>query len=188
MQSRLLPMLERSPVIAAVFELDDLDIAIASPCEIIFLLCGDICSLEQLIVRTKDSKKSMYIHLDLLGGLGKDIYTVRYIKDTFAPDGVITTKSNMTKFAHEVGLPVIQRFFMLDSKAFDSARKTLAMGGLDAVEILPGILPTVIRRISRTTTIPIIAGGLITEKKEAIECLNAGAMGVSTSCKALWDI
>lgn len=186
MRSDLLPILERSPVIAAVFDTEDLEVAISSPCEIIFLLCGDICTLESLLDRTKQSKKIMYIHLDLLGGLGKDIYTVRYLKETFAPDGVITTKGNIAKFAHEVGLPVVQRVFMLDSKAYDSAVKTLAANEISAVEILPGIIPSVIRRISKTTEVPIIAGGLIIEKREVIECLNAGATGVSTSCKELW--
>lgn len=188
MKSELLPVLERSPVIAAVFEPEDLELAISSPCEIIFLLCGDICSLHSLLERVRVSGKTMYIHLDLLGGLGKDIFTVRYLKETFAPDGVITTKGNIAKYAHEVGLPVVQRVFMLDSKAYDSAIKTVSGGEMDAVEILPGIIPSVIRRISRKSNTPIIAGGLITEKKETIECLNAGAMGVSTSCQELWYI
>jgi len=36
--------------------------------------------------------------------------------------------------------------------------------------------------------VPVIAGGLITTKKDIIEVLKAGALGVSTCNKSLWTL
>jgi len=35
--------------------------------------------------------------------------------------------------------------------------------------------------------IPVIAGGLITEKLEVTQALSSGVIAVSTGCEALWD-
>ena len=133
MANPLMAALERSPVVAAVFSTDDLQIALDSPCEIIFLLWGNICELDGLIGRARENGKKIYVHLDLLAGLGKDQYTVQYLKETFEPDGILTTKSNIAKKSQEAGLFVTQPFFMLDSKYFETACKTVADSSVNAI-------------------------------------------------------
>lgn len=181
-------ILESNPVIAAVFEAVDLPLAIESPCEIIFLLNGNICELGSIIAAARKKNKKLFVHIDLLGGIGKDQYSVQYIKKTFDPDGLITTKGNIAKHARDAGLFVIQRFFMLDSKAYESIQKTVrgVEVDADAIEILPGIIPSAIRNICDLSRIPVITGGMIRSKNEAMESLKAGALGISTSCKELW--
>lgn len=186
MPEKLQQVLERSPIIAAVFDTADLDTAIESPCEIVFLLGGNICNLANIIERVHEKGKQLFVHFDLHGGIGKDQCAVQYLKENFSMDGIITTKSNISKYARDCGVMVIQRFFMLDSKSFESAVKALQSGENDAVEILPGVIPGIISQISRFAKVPVIAGGLIRSKKDAIDSLNAGAMGVSTSCKEVW--
>lgn len=56
-----------------------------------------------------------------------------------------------------------------------------------AVEILPGIMPKIVSRIEKAVSIPIIAGGLIDEKEDVINALKAGAVGISTTDKSLWE-
>ena len=59
----------------------------------------------------------------------------------------------------------------------------------DAVEIMPGIIPRVIKRIkSEIPEIPIIAGGLIESKEDIMDVLKSGGIAVSTSKESLWDI
>lgn len=179
-------MLERSPIIAAVFDPVDLPQAVESPCEAIFLLSGSIVELADMIALVRKANKKMYIHVDLLEGIGRDASAIKYVAAAFAPDGIITTKANIAKYAKECGLFVVQRFFMLDSKSFEGALRAVDNHNIDAIEILPGIIPSVLSTISASTAKPIIAGGLVRHKKEAIESLNAGAMAVSTSCKEIW--
>lgn len=186
MKNMLQETLEANPLIAAVKSSDELAQAINSPVEGIFLLGGNICELQGLISAAGRGGKNLYVHVDLIEGIGKDCYAVRYIKEQFAPDGIITTKSGLVKYAKECGISVIQRLFMLDSMSFEMGVKAARSMEPDAVEILPGIMPHIIEQIHEASRIPIIAGGLIRTKQEAVACLGAGAMGVSTSCKELW--
>jgi glycerol uptake operon antiterminator len=54
------------------------------------------------------------------------------------------------------------------------------------VELMPGVIPDVIRRFSEAVNIPVIAGGLVTERRQVIDALSAGAIGVSTGSAPLW--
>ena len=60
----------------------------------------------------------------------------------------------------------------------------------DMVEVMPGICPRVIRRLSSAEgrRLPVIAGGMIEEKEDIVEALSAGASGVSTSRTELWEL
>lgn len=88
--------------------------------------------------------------------------------------------------AKELNLFTIQRLFVLDSLALDSGINSIKSARPNAVEILPGIMPKIIEEISRETRIPIIAGGLIRDKSDVIDCLNSGAIGISASNKKVW--
>lgn len=55
------------------------------------------------------------------------------------------------------------------------------------VEIMPGIMPEIIERLKIEIKIPIIAGGLISDKKDIIAALSAGADAVSTTKTGLWS-
>ena len=44
-----------------------------------------------------------------------------------------------------------------------------------AAEIMPGLMPKVIKKLSQKTHIPIITGGLIKEKEDVINAIKAGA-------------
>ena len=75
---------------------------------------------------------------------------------------------------------------MLDSLSIGSGVRAIEITKPDAVEILPGIIPKVISKMYKTTNAPIITGGLIKDKEDVINNLNAGAIGISTSCEEVW--
>ena len=54
------------------------------------------------------------------------------------------------------------------------------------VELMPGVVPKVIRRFCEEIRQPVIAGGLIETREEAIQALSAGAAAISTAKPALW--
>lgn len=56
------------------------------------------------------------------------------------------------------------------------------------IEILPGLMPKIIRRISRLVKVPVIAGGLISEKEDVVAALAAGATAVSTTNPSVWEM
>ena len=51
------------------------------------------------------------------------------------------------------------RFFVIDSIAFESIQKQVEYVHPDMIEILPGLMPKVIRKICSQSRIPVIAGG-----------------------------
>ena len=57
----------------------------------------------------------------------------------------------------------------------------------DVIDILPGAMPDVIRRLSQRVTQPLIASGLLTDKRDVCGALAAGAVAVSTTSEELWE-
>ena len=58
----------------------------------------------------------------------------------------------------------------------------------DMIEVLPGLMPEMIRRICKSTKTPIIAGGLIEDKEAVMAALSAGAIAISTTNPGVWEL
>ncbi|WFA08382.1 glycerol-3-phosphate responsive antiterminator [Tissierella sp. Yu-01] len=175
-----------NPIIAAINDLEKIEDVIKSPCKIVFLLMGDILNIGETIKLLRKNDKLVFVHIDLIGGFSKDITALKYINNTFKPDGIITTKSNLIKAAKELRIFTIQRLFLLDSLSLVSGINSVKCIRPDAIEVLPGIMSNIIREIKEETQIPVVAGGLIRYKVDVIESLNAGAVGISTSREEVW--
>lgn len=175
-----------NPVIASINDFKQMEEVIKSPCNVTFLLTGDILNINRAVSKLKDNGKIVFIHIDLIGGLSKDVTALKFISENVKPHGIITTKSNLIKAGQNFGLLTIQRLFLLDSISIDSGINSIKQFRPDAIEILPGLIPRMIGKISKETRVPVIAGGLIEEKEDVINCLNAGAIGISTSNKKIW--
>lgn len=175
-----------NPIIAAISDHDMIDEAIASPSEIIFLLKGNILNLAEISKKLKDSGKLVFVHMDLMEGLTKESVALEYVSKTCHLDGIITTRTSLLKKAKELNLFTIQRLFLLDSLSLDRGIHSVKNIRPDAVEILPGIVPKMTRFLTEELNVPIITGGLIKDKEDVIESINAGAVGISTSRKEIW--
>ncbi|MBM7613766.1 glycerol-3-phosphate responsive antiterminator [Alkaliphilus hydrothermalis] len=188
MANQFYSRIQNNPIIAAVNDLSKFESAIQSPSEMIFLLTGNILNLKEIVKRVKENGMDIYIHLDLMDGFSKDAIALKYINDQISPDGIITTKSNLIKLAKDMHIFAIQRVFILDSLSLDTAIKNIQSTKPDAIEILPGVMPKVVKRIIEETRIPVIAGGLIIDKDDVIDILKAGAIGVSSSNEGVWEL
>ena len=47
-------------------------------------------------------------------------------------------------------------------------------------------MPKITKELSDKLDVPVIVGGLISEKEEITKAIESGALGVSTSAKTLW--
>jgi len=179
-------LLEINPIIGAI-KGDNLENIIKSECDVVFLLNGDILTLKKKIALLHKHNKKVFVHLDMISGLASSPISVDYIKNELNVDGIITTKTNIVKRAIELNVSVIQRFFFIDSISLENAIESLRKVKPQAIEIMPGIIPKVIRKINKVyPDMPIICGGLINTKEEIINVLSAGAMAISTSDLKLW--
>lgn len=188
MASKLISGLHENPIIAAINDMAAMDEALQSSVNIIFLLTGDIFTLKATIEKIQSSGKLVFVHVDLMEGFSKDATGVKYIIDEMHPDGIISTRSYPLKLAKEKGLIAIQRLFLLDSLNLDSGIKAVKACRPDAIEILPGVMPKITKHFVEATKRPVITGGLIMDKSDVIDALQAGAIGISTSKKDIWEL
>ena len=179
-RNQLLNLLAAGPVIAAVKGGDGLEAALDSDVPVIFLLSGDILSVADAAARVRKAGKRVFVHLDLIDGLAAREVSADFIARQTAADGIISTKAALTRRGRELGLVTIQRFFLLDSMALDNIQRQKAQD-CDLIEVLPGLMPKIIRRVAQLTGKPVIAGGLISDKEDVTSALSAGAVAVSTT-------
>lgn len=186
MNRKRLEQFEDCPVIAAVKDEDGLNACLGSEISIVFVLYGDICTIPGIVRKLKENGKMVIVHIDLILGLsGKEI-AVNFIHTNTEADGIISTKPALIRQAKELGMCTVMRFFAIDSMAFDNIRRQSEAIRPDMIEVLPGLMPKVIKRICRESRIPVIAGGLITEREDIVAALNAGAVSISTTNQKVW--
>jgi glycerol uptake operon antiterminator len=64
----LLHLLRQNPVIAAVKDNASLQLAIASECQFVSVLYGNICTISGIVQKIKQAGKYAFVHVDLLEG------------------------------------------------------------------------------------------------------------------------
>ncbi len=179
----ILTILEDFPVIAAAKDKNISD-AVLSPASIIFDLGANINTVKSSIDTVHENGKMIFVHIDLAEGIGKDKYGIDYLY-SLGVDGIISTRGNLVKAAKERSLITVKRVFTLDSQGVVSAMADIDDPSADIIEIMPGVIPKIIERFSKSGK-PIIAGGLIETKSEITAALSHGAVAVSTGKKELW--
>lgn len=187
MDMRLYRALQANPIIAAVRDEEGLERCLQEDVQTVFVLFGDICSIGGIVGRIKAAGKIALVHTDLVTGLAGREVAVDFLHSTTQADGIISTRANMLQRAKELGMMTIFRVFVIDSMALDSL---LNMKNFrpDAIDILPGLMPSIIRKVRLATGIPVLTGGLITEKQEVLQALDAGAMAISSTDPAVWQM
>ena len=178
--------IENTPIIPAVKDEESLEVCLKSDSSVIFILFGDICSIADIVERIKEKGKLAMVHMDLIAGLGSKEVSVDYIKKRTRTDGIITTKPILVKRAKELGLAAVLRFFIIDSMALANLSRQTREARPDCIEVLPGVMPKVIRKITKENKIPLIAGGLISDKEDVCNALDAGAVAVSSTNTKIW--
>lgn len=177
---------QESKIIAAVKDEAAFKRALTSKCPVIFLLSGEILTVKKIVEETHAHDKIIFLHFDMIDGFGKDEAAVRYIKEKIRPDGIISIKSSVIKWAETHGLDYIYRVFMIDSQSFESALNNIRRFKIENIEIMPGIIPDVIEVLMKECPANYISGGLITTEEQVLEILNSGAIACSTSNEILW--
>ena len=186
MREEMLEIIAEFPIIAAVKDEKELKESLMTDCKVIFILFGNICNISEIVEKIKNKDKLAIIHADLVQGLSAKTEAIDYLKLNTKADGIISTKGNLVKYAVEIGLIGILRNFIIDSMAMENVNKQVSLANPDMVEIMPGIMPEIIEKIKSELKLPLIAGGLISEKKDVIAALASGADAVSTTKIGLW--
>lgn len=174
-------------IISAIRNETELETAVKSSVDLIFLLAPNIATLNDIVKKVHGAGKKLFIHIDLAEGIGKDKFGILYA-GSLGVDGIISTRTSLIKIAHDAGLLTVQRFFIVDTHSVETTVEAAKASKADMIEVMPGILPKVISMLKKRLPVPIVAGGLIETKEEAEAAAKAGAAAVSTGKKELWGV
>ncbi|WP_033023992.1 glycerol-3-phosphate responsive antiterminator [Geobacillus thermocatenulatus] len=175
---KILPAIRRMKDFEKLLQYDSFDYLV--------LLETHLAWLHDMVRLARRSGKKVLLHADLVQGLKNDEHAAEYICQVIRPEGIISTRSNVLSIVKKRGLITVQRLFLLDSIAVETSYRQFEKIRPDFIEVLPGIVPKMIREVHQTTGTPIIAGGLIRSEDEIKQALNAGATAISTSLPELW--
>lgn len=178
--------LEDSPIIAAIKDDDGLQKCLTCDSRVIFILYGDICSISDIVDAVKSSGKIAMVHLDLIAGLSSKEIAVDFLKKYTKADGIITTKPVMVKRARELGLYTILRLFLIDSMAYENIDRQVKSAKPDLIEVLPALMPKIVAKVCNISSIPVIAGGLVSDKEDVMALLQAGVISISSTNSKIW--
>lgn len=185
-ENTLRELLEAHPVISAVKDNGGLEKCLESDCKIVFVLFGSINDISDIVFRLKQADKIVFVHADLIDGLANREASIDFLKKTAEPDGIISTKLPLIKHAKALDMLTVMRFFVIDSRAMENIRHCDLKQYADFIEILPGLMPKIIEKITKMTKKPVIAGGMIEEKEDVVTALSSGAVAISTTNQSVW--
>ncbi len=188
MRKEFLEALEDSPIIAAIKDDDGLKKCISCDSQVVFVLYGDIISIPDIVTKIKEAGKIAMVHADLISGLGSKEIAIDFLKKNTLADGIITTKPNLIKRAKELHLYTILRLFLIDSMAYENIERQVKAAKPDVIEVLPALMPKIVSKVCKLSPTPVIAGGLISEKEDIMNLLQAGVTSVSSTNDKIWFI
>lgn len=188
MMSLISDALDECPIIAAIKNDDELEECINCDCRVTFVLYGNINTISEIVKKLKEAGKIIFVHADLIEGLSAREAAVDYLINNTQLDGIISTKLSLLRFAKAKGLCTVMRFFMIDSMALENIKKLKSERCIDMIEVMPGIMPQLIHKISTFCGKRIIAGGLVSSKSDVMSALDAGAAAVSSTNTAVWKM
>ena len=181
-------LFEISPIITAVKDEQGLEKALKTESPVVFLLFGNICNITGLVDQVKNSGKIAIVHVDLIQGLSSKEVAVDFIHQNTRADGIISTKAPLVRHAMDLGMIGGQRTFLIDSMALETTKKQLLTFQPDFMELMPGVMPKILKTVRGYTEIPLVAGGLISDKKDILAAFDAEVDAVSTTREELWGL
>ncbi|GGG15901.1 glycerol uptake operon antiterminator regulatory protein [Lysinibacillus alkalisoli] len=173
-------------IMPAARTIKQFDEMLASDYEYIVLLEVHISLLLSLKREADRKHKKLIIHADLIHGLKTDNFAADFLCNDVRPAGIISTRSNVLIKAKARGILAIQRVFLIDTIALEKSYTMIENAKPDYIELLPGIIPSMIEEIYTQTKTPVITGGLIRSVEHMEQALAAGAIAITTSSKKLW--
>lgn len=182
----MLIIFDKTRIIPSIVRYEQISTAEKSQCQRVNLLVGTINNLHEIVGGLQESGKKVFVHIDMIGGIGKDSDAVSFFSKSVKVDGIITTKSSIVSAAKACGLLSVQRIFAIDTAALKTAIKTAKANQPDELELMPGLMPKIIRQVKALIDKPLIVGGLISSEREVVQAFENKADYVSIGNDKLW--
>ncbi len=184
---RILEKLENNPVIPALKEETDIELVVNNHAELVFVLFGDLVSIADIVAKLKQAGKTVFVNVDLISGFSSKDVVADFMKQHTQADGIISAKASLLRHAKEIGFYTVHRFFLIDSFSYHSIGKQMEISKADMLNVLPG-WPKVVSWVCEETTKPVIAAGMVCDRKSVNDCLSAGAISICSTNHSVWEM
>lgn len=176
-------------IIPSVRNMRQFDVSLRTESPYVLLSEIHIGNLREFAARCHSLHKMVMVNIDLIGGFSADQAGLKLLHNFYKVDVAISSSGMKLNMAKAIGLQTMQRMFLLDSRSFDFALKSIQTTKVDAIEVLPGPLaPDFWQRIKDVRDVPLFAGGFIDSPEVVRRVQKARFAGVTTSEGKLWSI
>jgi glycerol uptake operon antiterminator len=173
-------------VVPAVRDVTRLPQALAVSPSLVIVFNPSLDHIKETAAQVRAAGALLLVHADMMEGIASDGAGLRFLARS-GVSGVATTRTQTMQLAHQAGLLVTFRAFLIDSAALETVSKIVERNHPDIVEALPApILGRLPARYIAGLGVPILAGGLISTRADISAALASGATAVSTSTESLW--
>ena len=180
-------LLARHPIIMAIYGIEQLKTALSSKAEVCIIANIDLIKLQPVIELLSKAGKYVIVNIDSCNGLSQDKGGIDYVAETGAM-GLLSTRLQTVQRAKKCGLLTMQKIFVTDRSTWLRSLKAVEQSEPDYVQLMPAQMLPLLSQADRNVLPPIVASGFVCNEEHAQTALLHGAIAVSSSDSALWDI
>lgn len=180
-------LLARHPIIMAIYGIEQLKTALSSKAEVCIIANIDLIKLQTVIELLSKAGKYVIVNIDSCNGLSQDKGGIDYVAETGAM-GLLSTRLQTVQRAKKCGLVTMQKIFVTDRSTWLRSLKAVEQSEPDYVQLMPAQMLPLLSQADRNVLPPIVASGFVCNEEHAQTALLHGAIAVSSSDSALWDV
>lgn len=180
-------LLASQPVIMAIYGIEQLKTALSSTAEVCIIANIDLIKLQPVIELLSKAGKYVIVNIDSCNGLSQDKGGIDYVAETGAM-GLLSTRLQTVQRAKKCGLITMQKIFVTDRSTWLRSLKAVEQSEPDYVQLMPAQMLPLLPQADRNVLPPIVASGFVCNEEHARTALLHGAIAVSSSDSALWDV
>lgn len=179
--------LQRHPVIATLYGVEQFDDFLKSAAEVAIVANVDLRMLHKVVAALTKAGKFIIVNIDSCDGLSQDKGGVEYLAD-IGVTSLVSTRVATIQRGNRAGLITIQKVFVTDRSTWPRSVKALEQSDPNIVQLMPAPMLARLCAQDRKVLPPIVASGFVCNETDARDALERGAIAVSTSDAELWDM
>ncbi|QGZ56607.1 glycerol-3-phosphate responsive antiterminator [Paraburkholderia acidiphila] len=179
--------LQRHPVIATLYGVEQFDDFVKSAAEVAIVANVDLRMLHKVVAALTKAGKYVIVNIDSCDGLSQDKGGVEYLAD-IGVTSLVSTRVATIQRGNRAGLITIQKVFVTDRSTWPRSVKALEQSDPNIVQLMPAPMLARLSAQDRKVLPPVVASGFVCNEADARDALERGAVAVSTSDAELWGM
>ncbi|WP_336741067.1 glycerol-3-phosphate responsive antiterminator [Aureimonas altamirensis] len=177
----------RHPVMATLYGTEQVDTFLASRAEIGIVANISLRHVAELVRTLTRRNKLIVLNIDSCEGLSQDKGAIEFLSEA-GISVLLSTRVPTIQKAAQCGLLTMQKVFVTDRSTWPRSVKAVSQSSPNLVQLMPAPMLAHIPADDRKRMPPAVASGFICTQADAQAALKLGAVAVSSSNAALWNM